>query len=372
VTSEAATSWLFEVPGEPRSAWSVVLWWEKRRPAYNGILLLVGIPLLVLFHVFVDAAGVVPPGEDPVENFVVLASPIVANVFYTAGWFVEANARIIHPGASRRLGPRLLKLGIGFTLAVMALPSAIWGMVCLVQLLNAPDWEGAVRSCLQGGPGEARFLCPGDSTALLAARLALPAVALAAALGLAVRRRRWLWACGWGALLLLYASAGAREEVVSGLRASYERRFALDVMGAPFEAGRPLAAYPTRVARGAGYSLSAYALPERSAWRFRSTSEAMECLGDFGWRPARKPYAWMCVATRPPDPRHVELALGPAPAELAAPVRRALARESTWYAYLSGEPAPSADPAGEPSPAGPGLFVVDPVERRFYVIRRDP
>ena len=129
--------WVFEVPREPRSAWSVVLWWEKRRLVYNGLLVLAGIPLLCLFYLFVELSGAVPPGEDAVEPMVLFVAPLLANVLYTAGWLVEVPVRVLLPGASRRLGPRLLKLGIGFSLVVIALPTVAWAVVCLVRLFSS-------------------------------------------------------------------------------------------------------------------------------------------------------------------------------------------------------------------------------------------
>lgn len=128
---------LFDIPEGPRSALAVVLWWEKRRPAYNLVLALAGVPSLLLFYLFVELSGAVPAGEDAVEPLVLFVAPLLANVLYTAGWLVEVPVRVLLPGESRRLGPRLLKLGIGFSLVVIALPPVLWAVVCLVRLFSS-------------------------------------------------------------------------------------------------------------------------------------------------------------------------------------------------------------------------------------------
>lgn len=128
--------WMFAVPPGARSAWDVVLWWERRRIPYNVILGVVGVCSLLLFHVFIEAAHGVPPGEDAVEPIMLFIAPVVANLCYTAGWLVEVPARWIAPRAAERLGPGLLKLGLGFSLLVALLPTVVWAVIALVRLLS--------------------------------------------------------------------------------------------------------------------------------------------------------------------------------------------------------------------------------------------
>jgi len=123
---------MFSVPGEPRSLLGIIGWWELRRIPYNIIVGSVGVCSLVLFFVFITHCDVLEPGEDAEEPIVIILAPFLINVCYTGGWFVEIVSRFILRERVERLGPLLLKLGLGFSLLVALLPSVYWGFYWLL------------------------------------------------------------------------------------------------------------------------------------------------------------------------------------------------------------------------------------------------
>jgi hypothetical protein len=124
-------SWLFQPLDSSPTYGSIIKSWEKRRLAYNFIL---GSAALVFLPVFVwalSSSGHLRPGEDAVEPLSLLAAPVLANMGYTLGWIAEILCR--HAGITTRhsLGPRLLRLGLAFSLFIVALPALIWVSVRL-------------------------------------------------------------------------------------------------------------------------------------------------------------------------------------------------------------------------------------------------
>jgi len=105
------------------SVWGIIGWWERRRVPYNLFLVAVGLPSLLLFYWTMTASGVVAPGEDAVEPLAVIAAPVLANVAYTFGWIVEGigrNRSWVSPS-----GPRLMRMGLWFSLFVMLFPAVL-------------------------------------------------------------------------------------------------------------------------------------------------------------------------------------------------------------------------------------------------------
>jgi hypothetical protein len=130
--------WLFAPPADLGPARSV-LWWEFRRIPVNLLIAVYGVLALVIFYVAITTSGKLPPGDDAVEPIAIIAAPFVFNLCYTLGWLVEAPARSLYPGLSPRFGPRLLMLGLGFSLCVITVPAAFWAgyrVLLLVHLLR--------------------------------------------------------------------------------------------------------------------------------------------------------------------------------------------------------------------------------------------
>lgn len=124
---------MVQEPGDtalpPRSWYHVVWWWEARRPLYNLVLGLVGAGSLVVF-LLIDTWPPRAPNTDFEYLFAAVGGAILANVCYTGGWAVELLVRSVMGARVARFGPRAWRVGMGFSLAILLLPT----------LLNAGAW----------------------------------------------------------------------------------------------------------------------------------------------------------------------------------------------------------------------------------------
>ncbi len=118
--------WFFNPCDKPITPIRTILWWEKRRIPFNIIIGLYGIFSLVVFFWAITTSGHLEPGEDAVEPLTLIAAPFFLNICYTLGWFVEVLLRLINRSITSRLGVRLLKLGLGFSLFIASVPPAFW------------------------------------------------------------------------------------------------------------------------------------------------------------------------------------------------------------------------------------------------------
>ena len=130
---------LFAPNDDCADAVGVVLWWERRRLAYNAFVFVVG-TLGMLAYLWLDERY----GDRCVGDmlaFQLIAGFVGANVLYSAGWMIEALLRT--PGRpSPSFGPRLLAAGLTVSLAVVALPAL---MVVVEMVLHVPP--ATVVSC---------------------------------------------------------------------------------------------------------------------------------------------------------------------------------------------------------------------------------
>ncbi len=138
--------WLISRPQRPLRPFEVIVWWEVRRVPYNVIIGAAGAISLLLFFAFITWSGELKPGEDAVEPMALLLAPLAANVCYTAGWIGELMLLLVRRH-SPVVGPLLFVAGTVFSLAVVLLPAALWGLECLLRLfglrllpLPMPPW----------------------------------------------------------------------------------------------------------------------------------------------------------------------------------------------------------------------------------------
>ena len=124
------------MPEGPRATSSVILWWELRRIPYNMIVGALGVISLVAFFFFITSADALAPGEDAVEPIALMAAPFLVNIAYTAGWVVELVYRASTGRKDTKVGPVLWLIGTGFSILVVFLPSAFWGIQWLVHVLG--------------------------------------------------------------------------------------------------------------------------------------------------------------------------------------------------------------------------------------------
>ncbi len=102
---------LTAVPEEPRSAVSIIGWWEARRIVFNLLVGAAGLPTVAFFMIFASA-----PLYWILEG--VVAYAVAANVCYTAGCVSELFARRWWAESAKHFGPMLFTLGLMFSLAI--------------------------------------------------------------------------------------------------------------------------------------------------------------------------------------------------------------------------------------------------------------
>ena len=121
---------------KPLSPWRTILWWEVRRPIYNALLALFGLVTLFVFFTAITQIGELRPGEDAEEPLALLAVPVLANVAYTLGWIAELIVRVVRRSATPRIGPLLLRVGLGFSAVVVLAPAVVWSVTLAAHMMR--------------------------------------------------------------------------------------------------------------------------------------------------------------------------------------------------------------------------------------------
>jgi len=120
-------AWVFKPLPENSSAIEVIVWWESRRLFYNIFTLGIGFISFLVMVFFMATSNLLRCQDVGAEPILMLAAPIFINICYTLGWIVECAARPIKPLKRRFKGPLLLRIGLGFSLFVVLLPTVLWG-----------------------------------------------------------------------------------------------------------------------------------------------------------------------------------------------------------------------------------------------------
>ncbi len=139
------TNWLFSPPIAGRKWYDVILWWEIRRPAYNAILFVAGIVVMLMAVLFM----LLPPhppttnaesspddlGDPGLGLLMMIVFVIAVNLCYSLGWIVEL---CIYWTDREKLtaGPILLKVGLIFSLGLFALPPLFSICYWLYRIIN--------------------------------------------------------------------------------------------------------------------------------------------------------------------------------------------------------------------------------------------
>lgn len=105
--------------------WDCIIWWEKRRPYFNALLLVAGIVAIAIVELVGDR--LVKPGEDIEEPFGLIigavAFAIGANVCYSLRWVTELLWSGGDTSKTESLRPRIFRMGVWFSVAVTFLPA---------------------------------------------------------------------------------------------------------------------------------------------------------------------------------------------------------------------------------------------------------
>jgi hypothetical protein len=125
----ALTRFLYPVPADRRLR-SIILWWERRRPAYNAVVGATGLGTLVvanvLSHLPPYGHGLIPPPA------VILVYGLLANACYTLGWLLEGAGQLTFGETLEPAGPVLFRQGLIFSVGLTILPIGLalaeWGI----------------------------------------------------------------------------------------------------------------------------------------------------------------------------------------------------------------------------------------------------
>jgi hypothetical protein len=130
----ALTRFFFDPVYAPRSAWSVIGWWERRRYAFN--LVVGGAGLLTVGAVNLFSA--LPPGGGPlgVPLGPIAVYAVLANLGFTAGPVVDLLIRRAWGHGYAAAGPALFRYGFVFSVGLTLLPSPLVAVEWVVRLLR--------------------------------------------------------------------------------------------------------------------------------------------------------------------------------------------------------------------------------------------
>jgi hypothetical protein len=131
----ALTRFFFDPIYAPRSAWTVIGWWEHRRSAYNVAVGAAGVLSLAAVNLF---TALPPDGEwlgVPLVPIAIYA--LAANVAYSAGPAADVLIRRAWGNGYGAVGPALFRYGFVFSVGLTLLPIPIVALGWLLRLVGA-------------------------------------------------------------------------------------------------------------------------------------------------------------------------------------------------------------------------------------------
>ncbi len=123
----AVDKYFFKPLYYPNNAWSVIGWWESRRPLFNLVVGISGLFTLATALLFA------PGGPPPLA--LVFAYGVLANIGYSLGPLTDLVLRKLLGSRGSAVGPVLFRYGFFFSLGVTLLPIPLILLGRLLQLL---------------------------------------------------------------------------------------------------------------------------------------------------------------------------------------------------------------------------------------------
>jgi hypothetical protein len=123
------------------SSWGVVWWWERRRPMFNLVVGATGFLTSTAFLIggLVSQSRLGEPiglPDPPIAAlFGIVIYGVMANVFYTGGWFVELLIRHVWGPPSKDFPRIAFTLGLLFSVAITLVPAGLEAIVVTVALV---------------------------------------------------------------------------------------------------------------------------------------------------------------------------------------------------------------------------------------------
>jgi hypothetical protein len=127
------TRYFFTPVYAPRSAWSVIGWWESRRTLYNATLAVAGSLSLAAIQLMGLA---LPETRAPFPWVIVLVYAILANICYSLGPAVDLLIRRRWGDEYAAVGPTLFRYGFVFAIGLTLLPIPLAMLQLLLRLLH--------------------------------------------------------------------------------------------------------------------------------------------------------------------------------------------------------------------------------------------
>ncbi|MDR3227340.1 MAG: hypothetical protein LBT56_06680 [Prevotellaceae bacterium] len=119
------------VKNKKRNVFQIILWWEKRRILYNIIVFIAGTSSVIILTLIASPQVELEAGEDLFEPLLIFLFAILCNIFYTLGWLTEIFIK-----RSVTYAPKMFKLGLWFTLFWVFMPTTMWIISTIVNLIK--------------------------------------------------------------------------------------------------------------------------------------------------------------------------------------------------------------------------------------------
>lgn len=132
----ALTRYFFSPVYVPRTSWSIVGWWERRRPVYNLVLAVAGVLSLGAHRLFSALPPSAASPDEPLGLVGVLAYGVLANLCYTTGPAVDVYIRRRWGDEYAVVGPTLLRYGFVFSVGLTLLPIPVSFLTWALRLLR--------------------------------------------------------------------------------------------------------------------------------------------------------------------------------------------------------------------------------------------
>lgn len=131
----ALTRFVFRTPDQGTDAWSIVQWWEVRRPAFNLAVGAAG--ALTMGTVFLFELLLADGGALGIPWLAVVAYGVMANLCYTLGPAVDALVCCRWGPQYAAVGPALFRYGFVFAVGLTLLPLPFAVLSGLLRLIFA-------------------------------------------------------------------------------------------------------------------------------------------------------------------------------------------------------------------------------------------
>lgn len=127
---------LYPLPELRRSPWSLLRWWESRRPAFNAIVGGTGLVTVVAVRL-ISSLPPNPWGITLLQELpIIVTFAVLANICYSGGFVTELAMRKFLGEGAPRPGPALLRMGLTFSVGLTLFPAAIAGIDWVVRIIR--------------------------------------------------------------------------------------------------------------------------------------------------------------------------------------------------------------------------------------------